>query len=45
MNYIIKNFPTVNQLPSFEQLENVPNLLIEITRSVFAKKEVQLSDF
>ncbi len=39
MNYIIKNFTKVNQSPSFERLENVPNLLIEITRVVFSKRD------
>lgn len=39
MNYIIKNFTKVNASPQFERLENVPNLLIEITRAVFSKRE------
>lgn len=40
MNFILKNFQDVNVTPGFEHLEQVPNLLIEVTRVVFSKLEV-----
>ena len=39
MAYIVKHFDLINNTPAFESLEEVPNLLIEITRAVFAKRD------
>ena len=39
MNFIQKNFQDVNSTQGFEHLEQVPNLLIEVTRLVFSKME------
>lgn len=38
MSFVIKNFNEVNSTPGFERLEQAPNLLIEITRTVFTKR-------
>jgi hypothetical protein len=41
LNYIIKNFNDVNKTKGFENLENHPSLLIEVTRSVFSKAVIK----
>ena len=39
MAFVIKHFQQINRTPAFERLEQVPNLLIEVTRAVFARNE------